>query len=223
LSTFSTILLAGGKGSRFGDEELPKQFLLLNGAPVALHSFSLITSHPNCVEAVVVCDEKWRSFFVCPFPLQFAKPGISRQDSVLNGLQALMPLSHTVLIHDLARPLLTRSSLDLVLEKGWECGNCCLAKPVQNTIKTASKGIVAKTLDRSCLYEVETPQVVAFDLLLQGFALAKKNNLIVTDDCSLAELAGVPSHLVLHKDSNSKITYREDLFTASAILTSRNI
>jgi tRNA pseudouridine38-40 synthase len=196
MTPFSAILLAGGKGERFGTKT-PKQFLLLEGIPVALHSFSLICSHPDCQEAVVVCEAKFRSLFTCKPLLRFAEPGLRRQDSVWNALQALLFPNSLLLIHDLARPLLTQKALDLVLEKGRQTGNCCLAKPVTNTIKEARKGVVKKTLNRSSLYEVETPQVVAFDALYQGFAIALEKGLSLTDDCSIAELSAKPSHLTM--------------------------
>src|SRR3990172_7494754 len=107
----SVILLAGGTGTRMGGV-LPKQFLPLNGKPIARHSFDTFASLDEVVEIVVVCEERYRSHFHSEkksYDLRFAEPGERRQDSVYNGFRTTSADADLICIHDSARPFVTRT------------------------------------------------------------------------------------------------------------------
>ena len=213
----SAILLAGGKGNRM-QSAIPKQFLEINQKPIAGYSFELFAQMPEIDEIVVVCTSDFKSFFCSDFkPVVFASPGERRQDSVYNGLQAS---SHElVCIHDAARPFIDRNLVSRVLEAGKHFGAATAAVPIKFTIKEVDAlQFVKYTPDRTLLWEIQTPQVLHREILIQGFDHANQNKITVTDDVSLAELIHKPVKLVKGSDTNIKITMPCDLAFAQYIL-----
>ncbi len=221
-ANISVILLAGGKGVRFSSVA-PKQFLLLNGKPIARHSFDLFISCPFIKQIVVVCEEAFAFVFSDDSKkVAFATPGKERQDSVYNGMQKIDPHCDLICIHDSARPLLEKKDLIHVLEEGRKYGAAVLGVRAKNTIKeVTANGFVKKTLERALLWEVQTPQIMMLDLLKKGFAKAKEQNLTVTDDVSLVECLGHRVKLVEGSYENEKITTEQDLSLAESILRKR--
>ncbi|KAJ9552578.1 hypothetical protein OSB04_016623 [Centaurea solstitialis] len=160
----SVVLLAGGKGKRMG-ASMPKQYLPLLGQPIALYSFYTFSRMPEVKEIVVVCDPSYQDIFEdtrekIKVDLKFALPGKERQDSVYSGLQAIDLSSALVCIHDSARPLVSSSDVEKVLNDGLRVGASVLGVPAKATIKEAnSESFVVKTLDRKTLWEMQTPQM----------------------------------------------------------------
>lgn len=213
------ILLAGGKGLRLGGA-IPKQYLLLGEETIAMHGFRALESCPDIDAIVVVAEEPYHSLFTSSKkPILYALPGVRRQDSMKHGLNQLSSGCTHALVHDAARPFLTQDMIQNVIREGFVIGAATLAVLMKATIKQAdSSGIVQKTLDRSCLYEIQTPQVVRVDWLKSGLEIAEKQSLTVTDDVGLAELQGYPVKLVPGSSDNFKITTPEDLRLAFALL-----
>jgi 2-C-methyl-D-erythritol 4-phosphate cytidylyltransferase len=213
----SVILLAGGIGSRMR-ASLPKQFMILHQKPVARYSFDLFSTLPSVVQIIVVCDPSFRHLFADfkgSFDIQFALPGIRRQDSLYNGLQYVDQNIDYVCIHDAARPLISRQTVLNVIEAAHLHGAATAAMPLKFTIKeVCDKHLVQKTLDRSRIWEIQTPQIIRADLLYAGFDKALKENLEVTDDVSLIENLPHPVKLVEGSYANLKITTPEDFFLA---------
>ena len=188
----SLIFLAGGSGSRMGSP-LPKQYLPLRGKPIALHSFELFTRIPEIGEIIVVCEEEHQRFF--SHPVLFAAAGCRRQDSVYSGL--LQCSQEIVFIHDAARPFFDPKTVPLLLRAVQTTGAAALASPAVNTIKQcAPNHIVEKTLERSTLWEMQTPQAIRRDLLLEAYAHAHLHHFVATDDLSLIEAIGLPTQIV---------------------------
>lgn len=215
----SVILLAGGSGSRMGTS-VPKQFLSLKGKPIVSYSFDVFCSLPEVVEIIVACAPEYRHFFKSShIPIHFASPGERRQDSVYNGLQALTHPSSLVCIHDTARPFINPKMIRHALSAAYQHGAAVVGMPIKFTLKESdSEGLVRKTLPRSKIWEIQTPQVIKKELLQSGFAIAKEKNLTVTDDVSLVELQNLPVQIVEGAYSNIKITTPEDLIIAEAFL-----
>jgi len=113
---------------------MPKQYLLLRGEPIATHSLRLFASMPEVGEVVVVCDPSYRDVFTSAalprqLPLHFALPGKERQDSVESGLRAISPDAALVAIHDSARPLVTRAGACAVCAPRTRARVCVTAEP----------------------------------------------------------------------------------------------
>lgn len=215
----SAILLAGGKGTRMGSA-LPKQFLPLKEQVVALYSLDILLQMKEIEEIVVVCSPEYQHFFANK-PVKFAPAGKERQDSVYNGLQMVNPNTGWVCTHDSARPFITYDLLKTLFVKGKKVGAASLAMPVKNTLKEVNEEkVVEQTLDRSRIWEIQTPQLVKKEILDKGFAYAKKDALTVTDDVSLAELIGEKVVLVRGSYKNIKITTPEDLVFAQWLMNS---
>lgn len=209
----SVILLAGGKGTRMASPT-PKVFLPLMGKPIILHSFELFQSLPYVHEIVVVCLKKYHSLF--PENTLFASPGCERQDSVKNGFEKTT--GDTILIHDGARPFITKEAIDKLLEEGLPTGAATLGIPMKYTIKQVGLDrIVEKTLDREKLYAMQTPQLLTRTLLQKGLDAATEQKLTLTDDVALAELIHHPVKIVPGNTRNIKITTPEDLHLASIL------
>lgn len=215
----SLVFLSGGVGSRMGGS-LPKQYLSLQGKPIVLHSFEVFLSMKEFNDYVVVCTREWEPLFnevakkVRPEKkLCFASPGKLRQDSVWNGLLQLSGES-LICIHDGARPLITEPMVHKVLQEAREVGAAALGVKVKSTIKQCDENqCVISTLDRSTLFDIQTPQVVLLSWLKEGFAYARAHQIEVTDDLSLIELIQKPAKIVEGSYSNVKITTPEDLKT----------
>lgn len=211
MKPISLILLAGGSGKRMGST-IPKVFLPLKNRAVILHSFELFSSMKEISEIVVVCPKAYHSYF--PPTTLFATPGKERQDSVESGFKHTT--GEIILIHDGARPFITKEDVLKLLEEGIPVGAATLGTPSKNTIKQIDQhSLVEKTLDRSTLYEMHTPQLLKRELLKAGLAAAKKEKL--TDDVALAERLGHPVKIVAGSSHNIKITHPIDLKLAEIL------
>lgn len=235
------VILAGGTGSRM-KADIPKQFLQLRGKMVLEHSLALfLETLPAFLEqkgksapefVVLVMDPKYQSDFsylLSKFPdnkLSFANPGKERQGSVENGLQQLVDVSNGlcqyVAVHDSARPLVTITEIVNVIRDAKDNGASVLGVPCKATIKESLDGkFVSRTIPRSTLWEVHTPQVVKIDTLQRGFEKVAEEQLEVTDDVSIVEALGEPVKITLGEYTNLKITTPEDMDVADAILADR--
>lgn len=161
-----------------------------------------------------------------PGRLEFASPGVERQGSVENGVNRLVEMSagkcQYVAIHDSARPLVTIEEVCNVVTDAKEHGAAVLGVPCKATIKESEDGeFVLRTIPRSRLWEVHTPQVVLIETLLRGFQKVAEEGLEVTDDVSIVEALGEPVKLTQGEYTNLKITTPEDMDVAEAILNDR--
>jgi 2-C-methyl-D-erythritol 4-phosphate cytidylyltransferase len=221
--SFSAILLAGGIGTRM-QSSIPKQYLHLRDKPIVLHSFETLLACPALKQIVVVCESVYYPLFQAEknHKVIFAQPGIRRQDSVFNGFNQLsldhLP-QHLICIHDAARPLLQLSHLQDVLSAAAIHGAAALGVPVKNTIKVCDASQkVQQTLDRSKLWEIQTPQVIQHSLLKEGLQKVHKHHVTVTDDVALVELIHKDVKIVQGCYTNLKITTPEDLILANYFL-----
>lgn len=213
--------------------QIPKQYLVLGGLPLLVHSLRLFESIASIDEVVLVVPEEDRGF--CREVLvpdhgikkvaHIVAGGARRQDSVLNGLKAIgghMP--RWILVHDAARPFVTVDLVERVLEAGRRTGAAVAALPMPDTVKRVDKvsGIICGTLNRDELWLIQTPQVFRYDWLVQGHELARRENLDVTDDAALIESLGYPVMVVEGSSMNLKITRPEDLLLGEAVLRARS-
>ncbi len=220
--TTSVILLAGGIGTRM-KALIPKQYLSLRGKPIAQYSFDLFLTIPEVLEVIVVCETRYQDLFKTTNAspnIKFAEPGPRRQDSLFKGLQQISQNSTLVCVHDSARPFITREMVLRVLQEGRVHGAATVGMPIRFTVKERTpEGFVKQTLDRSLIWEIQTPQVTTPELLRKGFEKALAHNIDVTDDVALVELLGRPVKLVEGSYGNLKITTPEDVAIAEKLYT----
>ena len=222
---FGVILAAAGKSSRFDDAHYKKPFAPLGGRAVWLHAAEKFLDRPDVRQVVIVVAPEDREGFLEKFGANLAFMGVSlatggaqRADSVRNGLAALDEGIDFVAVHDAARPCLANAWIDEVFAKAAATGAAMLATPIVGTVKRvdASQQIV-ETVDRTGLWEAQTPQVFARDLLARAFAADTSST--ATDEAQLVEATGHPVTVVLGSPMNLKITSKADLKLAEQMLT----
>lgn len=220
--SFSLVFLSGGQGTRM-QSSIPKQYLSIRNQPLMCYSFQTLVELPGLQEIVVVCEPPYRGLFESIAKekgktLFFALPGERRQDSVFNGIQ-LLENNPLVCIHDAARPLIQSIHVLQALEVAEEWGAAALGVKSQSTIKICKKDqTVQETLDRTVVWEIQTPQVIRLELLKEGFAHANQKGSTVTDDVSLVEQLGYPVKIVEGAYSNIKATTPGDLILIEQLM-----
>lgn len=216
----SLVLLAGGKGLRVG-YDIPKQFIDLGGSFIAEYALTPFLNHPKITEYVVVCDLAYRPLFKefqKSASILFADPGELRQDSLYQGLSALKKKNPLVFVHDAARPFFDPKYIDLLFESAEDARAAVIGVPVSSTLKEVKEdGSISQTVDRSSLWEAQTPQVAFKETLLKGIEKAREEKVMVTDEASLIELLGEPVKMVKGDPFNFKVTLPGDLKLAKAM------
>jgi 2-C-methyl-D-erythritol 4-phosphate cytidylyltransferase len=214
----SAIIVAAGKGTRMGPN-IDKLFLELNGCPVIVHTWRRFDLAPNIDHIVcVVRDGAQQAFSDLAAQYKFRKPfhvvagGKERQDSVWNGLAALPPETEIVAIQDAARPCTSQDLIAATIDAAREIGAAVAAQVVTDTVKESSDGrLIERTLDRSRLWTVQTPQTFRVDVIRRALAEVRRRGLLVTDDTAACELIGQPVRLVPSAEPNPKVTRPEDV------------
>ena len=204
----------------------PKQYLLLCGKPIIIHTVEAFIQNRNITDIIVVVpqdrvEETERLFTFHRIPTKSIKVvpgGPRRQDSVFLGLTALPPENDIVLVHDGARPLISQEVINRCYEGAVHHGSVIAAVPVKDTLKKAGRGKqVLTTVDRENLYQAQTPQAAHKKLLLQAYEA--NGDIDVTDESSLLEKANIPVTIVEGSETNIKVTRPEDLTLAEKIIT----
>jgi len=222
----AAIIVAAGSGTRMG-AGVDKLFLNLAGQPVVLHAWRQLDASPWVHQIVlVVRDGQQDSFQNLAQNVRLAKPfkivpgGKERQDSVFNGLNALDPATELVAIHDGARPCLTQELISATFEAAAKHGAAVAAQKVTDTLKEAdASGFICRTVDRTRLWAVQTPQTFRLSVIRRAMEAARQQGLQMTDDTAACELIGQPVILVPSPSPNPKITYPSDLLYAERLLS----
>lgn len=213
LPSVTAIIVAAGASRRMGFDKL--SYRLPDGRTVLETSCALFAAHPAVDELVLVAGGNRPQCeaiaAACPKPCTVVQGGATRADSVRSGLAAAK--GQLVAIHDAARPFASAEIITAALQAAAESGAAAPVVPVKDTIKIADQdGKVVATPDRAMLYAVQTPQCFDRALYLQALeAVSGEKASLVTDDCSLFELAGLPVTLTAGDYANLKITTKEDL------------
>jgi 2-C-methyl-D-erythritol 4-phosphate cytidylyltransferase len=228
MSRFAVILPAAGQSSRFHDRE-KKVFANLDGRAVWLRSAELFVTRDDVCQCVIVIapddQETFRRRYganLAFMNIQIANGGKERFESVANALELIKSEAEFVAIHDAARPCLSAALIDAVFAETVKTGAAMLAVPVADTLKRAdAKNKVQETVSRQGLWLAQTPQVFRREWLVAAYADRAKHGKHITDDAQLVEAAGHPVQLVHGSSLNVKITTKDDLFLAEAVLKSR--
>lgn len=221
----SAILVAAGKGTRMG-AKVDKLFLEVAGRPVVAHTWQRFNDAKCIDEIIVVVRDGMQSTFSEVAQLyQFTKKhrvvvgGAERQDSVWNGLEALSKECEIVSIQDAARPCTSEDLIQACIDAARETGAAVAAQPVTDTLKETADGrTILRTVDRSRLWAVQTPQTFKVDVIRAALSEVRKNGLQVTDDTAACELIRQPVRLVVSATPNPKVTVPGDVAYVEAIL-----
>ena len=217
---YSIVLLAGGKGSRMKNS-IPKQYMLLAGKPVIMHTLERIDTIDEICEAVIVCSSDYTEqikFMVSQYgikkPIKYAEAGASRQASVLSGLELVA--SENVIIHEAARPFVKKSEfLELINN---ENDNVIIGSPISFTVLKGN-GRVEGIFNRSELINVQLPQKFNTALLVEAHRKARLEGRTFTEDASVLFYYNrdIAVDIMSGTDYNIKITTPTDMLVGKII------
>jgi 2-C-methyl-D-erythritol 4-phosphate cytidylyltransferase len=214
----SAVIVAAGSGTRMGPG-VDKLFLEVAGRPIVAHTWARFDA-AACIDdlVLVVRDGMQEEFRKLAVESGFKKPfrltvgGKERQDSVWNGLQALAADCEIVAIQDGARPCTSLAVIEATIAAARETGAAVAAQRVTDTIKESDGGtLVARHIDRSMLWAVQTPQTFRVEVIRRALAAVRERGVLVTDDTAACEWIGQPVALVESREPNPKATSPADL------------
>jgi len=224
----AVILPAAGLGTRMGKGSAEKtgtsrkQFMLLEGSPILIHTVRKFAASERVAEIVVAVrpeNLEWVGAMLArEFPgrsVRVVEGGNSRQQSVENALATLGPETPLVAVHDAVRPFIDPETIRKVFDEAAETGAAIVGVPVLDTVKQVSRATgrvcIRATLPREKLVMAQTPQVFRYDLLARAFELARQDGFLGTDEASMVERLDVEVSVVLGSDRNIKITKPGDM------------
>lgn len=229
----SVILPAAGLGTRMGRIQPEKagtsrkQFMLLDGQPILVHTVRKFIACPRITEIVIALraeDIEWARELLSKEsqtkPIRLVEGGESRQQSVENALNSLSPDTDLVAIHDAVRPFIDLAIIEKVIEQAAETGAAIVGIVPVDTVKLVHLNKIRQTLTRERLILTQTPQVFRYDLLKKAFEKAREDQFTGTDESSLVErLEQIEVSVVPGSDRNIKITRPTDMELARLFLT----
>jgi len=225
----TVILPAAGLGTRMGREKSGtsrKQFMLLEGAPILIHTIRKFLRCPSVTDIVVALraeDMDWARGLIHQErpqkPVHVVEGGETRQQSVENALASLTPAPDLVAVHDAVRPFIDTELVERVVAEAASTGAAIVGIVPVDTVKRVQRNKIRSTLPREHLVLAQTPQVFEFTLLQKAFEQAVRDNFTGTDEASLVErLEQVEVSVVQGSDRNIKITKPSDMELARLFL-----
>jgi len=229
MSTVAVILPAAGKSTRFGGKE-KKPYISLDGRPIWQRSAELFWSRDDVSKVYLIIAPEDREMFRTRFGhliafanIQLIDGGEERFDTVANGLAAIPESVDLIAVHDAVRPLAPVSLIDAVFAAAARHGAAIPAIPVADTLKRVdhTTNRITQTISRAGLWQAQTPQVFRRDWLIEAYAKRSSVTEPITDDGQLIEAIGHNVYVTPGSQSNFKITTRDDLEMAEAIIKAR--
>lgn len=223
----SAVIVAAGNSTRMGTDKI---LLLLNTVPAIVYTLKAFECAETIDEVVLVCRDDHVSTlremiqnYNIKKVTNLTPGGSSRQESVFAGTSHCDVRTTHYAVHDAARCLITSAEIDFVVRDAFVHGTSSLGVPCKDTIKTVdSQNFVVKSLDRSILWNIQTPQVFAKDLYSTAMNAAVRAGADYTDDCQLVENIGEQVHIVKGSYSNLKLTTPDDITVFEEILRQRS-
>jgi 2-C-methyl-D-erythritol 4-phosphate cytidylyltransferase len=224
---FAVILPAAGKSTRFRDKE-KKPFANLENRAVWLRTAEYFVARDDVYQTILVVNPEDQEMVrrryganLAFLNIQIVDGGAERFESVANALAAIKPEADFVAIHDAVRPCITEQLVTAVFNKAAQTGAAILAIPVTDTLKRVNNQQIEATVARDGLWQAQTPQVFRREWLVEAYAKRGQMGKDITDDAQLLEAAGHKVHVVEGTSLNVKITTKQDIFLAEAVLKSR--
>ena len=217
----SAIITAAGSGHRFGEE---KQFKKLHDKPLYQYSLDIFIKSGLFDEIILVIpnsnQEKIQQEVRRKYGSQvnLVVGGLNRQDSVKNAIQNSNPKIDLVVIHDAARPFVTKTLIEECISACEISDGAIIAIQPNDTIKFSKDNIVEKTIDRSNIWMAQTPQAFNKQKILKAYSSRELDDLIITDESSLMEKLGYNIMIIPGTGKNFKITTLDDWDRAEAEL-----
>jgi 2-C-methyl-D-erythritol 4-phosphate cytidylyltransferase len=225
MAKVSVIIPAAGAGKRFGGKE-NKVFAKINDSPLFIKSIEAFVNREDVCQVILVISPndmgKVKDKYAAHLGLMGVKVvegGAERFETVAKALEAVREDADLIAIHDAVRPCVAQAWLDNVFAKAAETGAAILANPLRGTLKRAdASGKITETVSRSDLWEAQTPQVFARQLLIDAYANIDQVPKPITDDAQVVEASGHPVTIVQGDSRNIKITTPGDLALAASLI-----
>lgn len=215
---YYAIIVAGGSGNRM-QNSVPKQFLLLDGIPVLMHTLQAFSRSALNPEILLVLHQSQQAYWaeLCKtydftLPHQVINGGEQRFHSVKNALLTISG-EGIVAIHDAVRPLVSTQLIDKSFSIAAEKGNSVAGTTPTDSIRKLTGPDKSVAFNRNEFILVQTPQTFALDILKKAYEHPYRNEF--TDDASVVEFSGIEIHMIAGERENIKITYPEDLEIAT--------
>ena len=224
MGQITAILPAAGLGTRMG-AETPKQFLELDGVPIAILSLRRIASCPQVTQIIIATRpdvvEKLESRIRhenFQQPVRVIKGADSRQGSVAEALKLVTDDVELVLVHDAVRPFVSPDHVTRVIEEARRCKAAIVGIPAMDTVKEVKRAslpedvaLITNTVPRERIVLAQTPQVFDTRLLKEAFSRAEADGVNASDEAGLVERLGYDVHVVHGSERNIKITKPADM------------
>ncbi|WP_088036598.1 2-C-methyl-D-erythritol 4-phosphate cytidylyltransferase [Evansella clarkii] len=226
MEKYNVVIPAAGQGKRMRAGK-NKQFINIGGIPLLIHTLHVFEEDSLC-EGIILAVNKNETeeiknlldSYNIKKVIKVVEGGKERQQSVFQGLKAIEG-NPVVLIHDGARPFVQKHVVHKLVNTVTGKGACVTAVPVKDTIKQAAEGKIHKTIDRSSLWAVQTPQAFRHEEILKAHKQAAEDGFEGTDDASLIEYTGGNVYIIEGDYENIKITTPEDIMFGEAIISKR--
>ncbi|WP_432702318.1 2-C-methyl-D-erythritol 4-phosphate cytidylyltransferase [Lysinibacillus sphaericus] len=225
---YEVVLPAAGSGKRMGAGR-NKLFLELLEKPILIHTLEVFEQDENCTGiwlAVKPAERAVIQKMLENYGISKVKGlpdgGAERQHSV-HACMKEMGQVDIVLVHDAARPFITRDIIANLVQSAHNFGAAIAGVRAKDTMKKVRNGIIEETVDRESLWMIQTPQAFRFDLIVEAEDVAEKVGFLGTDEAMLVERLGHEVHIVESNYENVKMTTKEDLLFGEAILRKRTL
>lgn len=227
------VILAGGKGTRMGNVEKPKQFMEIGDKPIIIHTIEKFVMHNEFDEILVLSPKQWikhtedliRKYIPNGDRVVVIEGGSTRNETIMNSIsyidkKGLLDEDTVIVTHDSVRPFLSHRIIDENIKYAKEFGACDTVVAATDTIvESVDHQLITSIPDRSTMYQGQTPQSFKAMHLRQLYqALNEEEKTILTDACKIVVIKGEKVHLVEGEESNIKITYPYDMRVAEALL-----
>lgn len=223
---YEVVLPAAGSGKRMGAGH-NKLFLQLADKPILIHTLLVFEQDDACTGiwlAVKDTEREYIQSIIAKYNITKIKGlptgGEERQHSVHSCIKAMEDVE-IVLVHDAARPFITKPIIAELAETAYKKGAAIAGVRAKDTMKIVREGIIKETVDRDSLWMIQTPQAFRFGLLAEAEDVAEKIGFLGTDEAMLVERLGHEVHIVESSYENVKMTTQEDLIFGEAILKAR--
>lgn len=223
---YEVVLPAAGSGKRMGAGQ-NKLFLPLLDKPILIHTLLVFEQDEACSGIWLAVKDTERDYIqsmITKYNITKIKGlptgGAERQHSVHSCLKEMKDVE-IVLVHDAARPFITKPIIAQLAKTAYEKGTAIAGVRAKDTMKVVREGIIKETVDRDSLWMIQTPQAFRFDLLAEAEDVAEKIGFLGTDEAMLVERLGHEVYVVESSYDNVKMTTQEDLIFGEAILRAR--
>ncbi len=231
------VILAGGVGKRMGNTETPKQFKVIAGKPVIIHTVEKFVINPNFDKIIILVPSQWirytndiiNKYIPNPSIIVVIEGGKERYETLMNSIKYIESNFDTndetvIVTHDAVRPFIDCSIINNNITSAQKYGACDTVIPATDTIvESTNNDIISKIPNRNIMYQGQTPQSFNLKLIKKIYLeLTDEERRTLTDACKILVLKGVNVKLVEGSVSNIKLTVPFDLQVALALLGEEN-